>query len=291
VTATRDNHVPPTVLSNALARTRQLIDDAAAQSRNREERRTRWQNQSPYALTAGLHSLNEEECELWIESVDGGNLYVNRGTTGAIVHRQPFGGWKRSSVGPTAKAGGANYVNCLRQWPAVTNREAALGGAHGWWEEFGSRARDDVHLNAERNVVRYRHTLKPIAIRVDQTLTPEEMAYLRGLVELADLKVDVSADSLIKGWADVTLESVADLTRRASTFAKVRWLSREAPPSSELLSVGVSLDPRPLAQDGSVELARWLLEQSVAITNHRYGNTHAGPKPTCRGLGEEPRRV
>jgi hypothetical protein len=48
----------------------------------------------------------------------------------------------------------------------------------------------------------------------------------------------------------------------------------------------VSLDPRELAQAGDVELSRWLQEQSVAITNHRYGNVHAGPKPACRGLGE-----
>jgi RHH-type proline utilization regulon transcriptional repressor/proline dehydrogenase/delta 1-pyrroline-5-carboxylate dehydrogenase len=250
-----------------------------------------WQNQTPYALTAGLHSLNEEECERWIENVDGGNLYLNRGTTGAIVHRQPFGGWKRSSVGPTAKAGGANYVNCLRQWATVSDREAALGEAREWWENRGSRARDDIHLSAERNVVRYRHTLKPIAIRVDNALTTEQLAYLRGLVELANLDVEFSADALIKGLVDVTLESVPELAGRAGGYAKVRWLSRESPPTSALLSVGVSLDPRPLAQDGAVELVRWLLEQSVAITNHRYGNTRAGPKPTCRGLGDEPHRA
>ena len=39
-----------------------------------------------------------------------GNAYVNRGITGAIVQRQPFGGWKRSSVGCGPKAGGPDYV-------------------------------------------------------------------------------------------------------------------------------------------------------------------------------------
>ena len=34
---------------------------------------------------------------------EAGNLYVNRGITGAVVQRQPFGGWKRSSVGPRPK--------------------------------------------------------------------------------------------------------------------------------------------------------------------------------------------
>jgi RHH-type proline utilization regulon transcriptional repressor/proline dehydrogenase/delta 1-pyrroline-5-carboxylate dehydrogenase len=245
-----------------------------------------WQNQTPYALTAGLHSLSTEECERWIEGVEGGNLYVNRGTTGAIVHRQPFGGWKRSSVGPTAKAGGANYVNCLRQWPVLNDVESALHEASEWWREYGSSARDDVGLNAERNVVRYRHTLKPVAIRIDSSFTSDQLAYVRGLVALATLNVEFSADTLVKGLVDVTLESVGELVDRAGSLTKVRWLSTDVAPASALLGVGVSVDSRALAQSGAVELPRWLLEQSVAITNHRYGNVHAGPKPTCVGLGE-----
>ena len=75
-----------------------------------------WQNDVPYGLTAGLHSLDPAEHRHWADAVQAGNLYVNRTTTGAIVGRQPFGGWKRSSVGPTAKAGGPNYVLALRRW-------------------------------------------------------------------------------------------------------------------------------------------------------------------------------
>jgi len=40
-----------------------------------------------------------------------------------------------------------------------------------------------------------------------------------------------------------------------------------------------------LVQRGDIEMARWLLEQSVSITHHRYGNVNAGPKPKCEGLG------
>jgi RHH-type proline utilization regulon transcriptional repressor/proline dehydrogenase/delta 1-pyrroline-5-carboxylate dehydrogenase len=54
-----------------------------------------------------------------------------------------------------------------------------------------------------------------------------------------------------------------------------------------LIDHGVSTDRRRLAQSGAVEGPRWLLEQSVALTRHRYGNVHAGPKPICRGLGDE----
>lgn len=64
----------------------------------------------PYALTAGLHSLDEREQALWLKEMEAGNYYINRSTTGAMVERQPFGGYKKSCFGPGAKAGGPNYV-------------------------------------------------------------------------------------------------------------------------------------------------------------------------------------
>ncbi len=84
-----------------------------------------WQNATDYGLTAGIHSLDADEVNTWIDEVQAGNLYVNRGTTGAIVQRQPFGGWKRSSVGTTAKAGGPNYLTHLGSWKSRPLRDAA----------------------------------------------------------------------------------------------------------------------------------------------------------------------
>jgi RHH-type proline utilization regulon transcriptional repressor/proline dehydrogenase/delta 1-pyrroline-5-carboxylate dehydrogenase len=67
-------------------------------------------NQTGYGLTSGLHSLDEREHAQWKAGVRAGNLYINRGTTGAVVLRQPFGGLGKSSFGPGLKAGGPNYV-------------------------------------------------------------------------------------------------------------------------------------------------------------------------------------
>ncbi|WP_197509811.1 aldehyde dehydrogenase family protein [Tessaracoccus coleopterorum] len=77
------------------------------------EEAIRWQNGTAFGLTAGLHSLDAAEIRVWLDAVEAGNLYVNRTITGAIVRRQPFGGWKRSAVGPGAKAGGPGYVRAL----------------------------------------------------------------------------------------------------------------------------------------------------------------------------------
>jgi len=74
------------------------------------------QNAPRFGLTGGLHSLDDGEITTWLDRVEVGNAYVNRHITGAIVRRQPFGGWKASSVGAGAKAGGPNYVAQLGDW-------------------------------------------------------------------------------------------------------------------------------------------------------------------------------
>ncbi|MDR5701551.1 bifunctional proline dehydrogenase/L-glutamate gamma-semialdehyde dehydrogenase [Agromyces aerolatus] len=153
------------------------------------------QNAVDYGLTAGLHSLDADELAFWLDRVEAGNLYVNRGITGAIVQRQPFGGWKKSSVGAGAKAGGPNYLFGLGDWVPEHSRtsnslhlrgldrrvgelieasqssldyeqfellrRSALSDAVAWAEEYGT-VKDVSGLGVERNVFRYR----PVAVTV-----------------------------------------------------------------------------------------------------------------------------
>lgn len=65
-------------------------------------------NNSEYALTGGVFSRLPSHIELAKQECDVGNLYVNREITGAMVRRQPFGGWKYSGVG--SKAGSPHYL-------------------------------------------------------------------------------------------------------------------------------------------------------------------------------------
>jgi predicted delta-1-pyrroline-5-carboxylate dehydrogenase group 2 len=62
----------------------------------------------PFALTGGLFSRNPATVEEVARRSPVGNLYVNRGITGAMVGRQPFGGNRRSGIG--SKAGGPDYL-------------------------------------------------------------------------------------------------------------------------------------------------------------------------------------
>ncbi|MDJ0678803.1 MAG: L-glutamate gamma-semialdehyde dehydrogenase [Xenococcaceae cyanobacterium MO_167.B52] len=65
-------------------------------------------NSTNYALTGGLYSRTPSHIEKAAQEFEVGNLYINRTTTGAIVARQPFGGFKLSGVG--SKAGGPDYL-------------------------------------------------------------------------------------------------------------------------------------------------------------------------------------
>ena len=62
----------------------------------------------PFALTGGLFSRSPGTVERVAARLPVGNLYVNRGITGAMVGRQPFGGNRRSGIG--SKAGGPDYL-------------------------------------------------------------------------------------------------------------------------------------------------------------------------------------
>jgi RHH-type proline utilization regulon transcriptional repressor/proline dehydrogenase/delta 1-pyrroline-5-carboxylate dehydrogenase len=62
----------------------------------------------PFALTGGLFTRTPATIERVAARLPVGNLYVNRGITGAMVGRQPFGGNRRSGIG--SKAGGPDYL-------------------------------------------------------------------------------------------------------------------------------------------------------------------------------------
>ena len=65
-------------------------------------------NGTDYALTAGVYSRSPARLREAAERLVAGNIYLNRGITGALVNRQPFGGYRMSGIG--SKAGGPDYL-------------------------------------------------------------------------------------------------------------------------------------------------------------------------------------
>ncbi|MUL75561.1 proline dehydrogenase family protein [Mycolicibacterium sp. CBMA 226] len=277
------------------------------------------QNQVDYGLTAGLHSLDRTEIERWLDRVEAGNVYVNRSTVGAIVRRQPFGGWKKSAVGAGAKAGGPNYLIGLSDWrcaPATQTAplsasvraildaaktfgldrgeldflERSFGSdAHAWATELGV-ARDVSGLMAEKNVFRYLPV--PVTVRAENA-DPAALLRLVGAGVLAGSAVTVSApvpldpaiaDTLATAgvvcWVE---ESVAwRNTLRDKTPGRVRLLggNREQFGRDSTGSAGIALYAGPVVEAGRIELLTFLHEQAVAVTAHRFGS----PTPLSENL-------
>ncbi|GGI88386.1 bifunctional proline dehydrogenase/L-glutamate gamma-semialdehyde dehydrogenase [Pseudarthrobacter scleromae] len=219
------------------------------------------QNQIEYGLTAGLHSLNSEELGVWLDSIQAGNLYVNRGITGAIVQRQPFGGWKKSAVGAGTKAGGPNYLAGLGDWaPATSTAEAGIthpgvrrilnaagsalepaelesvqralaSDAQAWAEEFGT-AKDVSGLSAERNIFRYRSL--PVTVRLSEgaPLAHLVRTVAAGVLAGSELTVSTAVELpaqlrpvLLALDIEVTVESDADWLASAGRLAAAGKLS------------------------------------------------------------------
>ncbi|OYN90860.1 proline dehydrogenase family protein [Parenemella sanctibonifatiensis] len=275
-----------------------------------------WQNSTPYGLTAGLHSQNPTEIEAWLSGVEAGNLYVNRGITGAIVGRQPFGGWKQSVVGPGAKAGGPNHLASLVRWaPMGRPRRAAASSAVtltepvqkllarwaedpdlsadlaalrlaaesddlAWRDHFSPR--DVTGLAAEANVLRH----LPAAVTVRAADGAELGDLLR--VALAAVRAGATVDysvadeslaAALRAAGTVRVESDQAATR--TTRCRLRLVGA-TPQTPRPNSVDVAVWDGPVTLAGRVELLPFLQEQAVSLTAHRFGN----PDPVLQQVRE-----
>lgn len=267
------------------------------------------QNATGYGLTGGIHSLDDREVERWLAKVQVGNAYVNRHITGAIVQRQPFGGWKRSSVGPGAKAGGPNYVAQLGTWreeapptdlvepgsrvaallAKVTPildpealawvRTAAASDEHAWRTTFGVE-HDPTGLRAEANVLRYRPRRR-VVVRVGPDASDRDVARVVLAAVRSGSPVELSSPAphpcavLVDGEAGhVTVEDAATLVERTADVEGVRVrVVGELEPELHRAAIDLRVDvlTAPVVAHGRVELHHHLLEQAISRTLHRYG--------------------
>ena len=265
---------------------------------------------TPYGLTAGLHSLDEREQQRWARRMPAGNLYINRAITGAIVRRQPFGGYKDSAFGAGAKAGGPNYVlqmtharhksppsvacppvsaaadllTHVRRPLSEAQREAlSLGAcdyALAWREHFGVD-HDPSQVLGERNRFRYR-PCEPMMLRasddadVVDVLLACAAALTAGLiVELSvapEVSITLPHHDALPGVGTV-VEPEASCAGRASSYDRVRAIGSPEPEVQRGVEGGGGhYSSEPVLQTGRIELLRYLREQSVSHQYHRYGN-------------------
>jgi RHH-type proline utilization regulon transcriptional repressor/proline dehydrogenase/delta 1-pyrroline-5-carboxylate dehydrogenase len=263
-------------------------------------------NASEYGLTSGLQSLNEAEQILWKNSIEAGNLYINRGITGAIVRRQPFGGMKRSAFGGGVKAGGPNYVSCFVEFTENDIHEApqstplsnlttdekdkdrvnfAFANYRQAWEAEFAQEKDVCHIYGEDNVFRYL-PLRSVGFRVEIGDNPADILLVAIAAHAAktpltisiskqdsNLELVVQAATALPG-TKVTVEEEPAFINSMERYERIRACSDRL--SDEVYRKAAQLgkhiaDSRPLVE-GRIELLHYLKEQSIASEYHRYGS-------------------
>ena len=229
------------------------------------------QNGTEFGLTAGIHSLNSKEISDWLDTIEAGNLYVNRGITGAIVERQPFGGFKRSAVGYGLKAGGRNYLLQFGHFEdtgelTISNElqnivgfaeviklvepdkldwlHQAIRSDYYWANQLGIVAEkmDGGDLEVEGNYHRYLADDRNITIRVSQNAAKAELARIVVAMFLygATISVDPAFQSA-HGLSDDQLSNLAGKDRRRfaiETEAQFFEFMTEVKPGHKLILVG-----------------------------------------------------
>lgn len=268
-------------------------------------------NAVPYGLTSGLQSLDEREQDHWIDHIEAGNLYINRGTTGAIVRRQPFGGCKASSIGGGSKAGGPNYLRefmkatqvglpqeklpvnqAVNDLTAVLDRiewtaeqlgiwTASCANYAYWWKRM-RQDRDPTKIVGQDNFFRYLPR-KNMALRIQTHDTPLDVLRVcaAALTCNAKMQVSWSPEHTDFNWIDLlpALEVIEESEQQfhervqAGQIERIRVISH---PSKALLESAAAsathIMDAPVLMNGRLELLHYLREVSLCIDYHRYGN-------------------
>lgn len=272
---------------------------AIMKAKNLEEA-LKMQNAVDYGLTAGIHSLDPSEINYWLQNVEAGNLYVNRGITGAIVQRQPFGGWKRSAIGAGAKAGGPSYLlgfgsfghapatqlgklpeaakKLISKLPSKDLDRAAMAYEFQL-EEYFLNPKDRTGLSSEKNI--FRHILDEDAlIWIDSSASEADVDRALVLAKVAgvtNIYADQKWASKQSAMPELTLLSHGQLeqmiqSKRLGTT--IRWVGNapELQQSAVLASPDIAIFTGDVTESGRRELLPFFKEQAISITAHRFGN-------------------
>lgn len=237
-------------------------------------------NSLDYGLTSGLQSLDEQEQKYWKNHVKAGNLYINRGITGAVVNRQPFGGMKLSAFGPGLKAGGPNYC---AQFMYITDKPDSTTDYKQsyaqWYEKEFKHARNiQPKIRGEQNVFRYLPVDGGMVLRLfgDETLEQVQMVQLAA--QTVGTKLTVSLDAAnplfdqLEG--EKKKENLATFLESMKHYGRVRVISSRMP---DVVAEFAANHDKYIAhsapvKDGRIELALYIQEQSIANEYHRYGS-------------------
>lgn len=267
-------------------------------------------NSLEFGLTSGIQTLSKDERALWKSKIEAGNLYINRGITGAIVNRQPFGGMKRSAFGGGLKAGGVNYVSSFvcftekannpekneqiiyfRELQELFSDSNEVGRIKQAIKSFGSnydnifcKETDVNQLYGEENTTRYL-PLKSCCLRVNNNDKPIQIALVALGAYGCKTPLTISADQnypeidKIKKIAkecnsSVIIEDETAFISKMENFERIRTCSDQLSDAiwKKAGDKGIYIACVPPLIEGRIELLHYLKEQSISFEYHRYGS-------------------
>ena len=258
-------------------------------------------NSTGYGLTSGLESLDEREQDIWKNRLKAGNLYINRGTTGAIVIRQPFGGMGKSAIGSGKKAGGFNYVTQFMNIKSTKIDEVQMieENFDCWYESEFSKEHDYANIRGESNVIRYL-SVESVFFRFEQSDVLSEIVASIKAANLAGAKIHVSlpkkidsealvwlinsSKEILKDRDVLKLEDEDEMIESMKKAKRIRFLNPLHVSKKiyyALKNEAKHISSEPFVANGRIELLHYFIEQSVTNSYHRYGNLGA------RGLSKE----
>ncbi len=246
-------------------------------------------NSTPYGLTAGLFSLEEGDHDKFVNGIDAGNVYINRGITGAVVGRQPFGGHKGSSFGPGAKAGGPDYVrqmtvcraSALKQERVLRTREDDYEKAY---EDHFAKLVPGTSVVGEDNYLRYLPGRTAVVLGAGAEAMEIRFALSARRICRCDFPLLIvageDADRTRQVLGSEGIRSVTDHAAELAEHAKALGVERLrviGTPPKELFDEANRQDLTvicdPVSDVGRQELALYLRSQCISYAHHRHGNT------------------
>ncbi len=228
------------------------------------------------SIAAGLQSLDEEEQRYWKNNVRVGNLYINRGITGAVVGRQPFGGMRGLA------SGGPNY---LLKFMTVSDQPGSTSDykrSYAEWYEQAFRQARNLHpeIRGEQNVFRYLPLKRGMLLRLigDETKEQVEMVACAAATVGTPLTISADKDHALLETLDPAVRQMVEEgpmeELNIKRFARVRIISAQMPQAlvEAAKAANVPVCQGAPVKNGRVELLRYLSEQSISNEYHRYGS-------------------
>jgi RHH-type proline utilization regulon transcriptional repressor/proline dehydrogenase/delta 1-pyrroline-5-carboxylate dehydrogenase len=269
-------------------------------------------NATGYGLTSGIESLDEREVEYFKNNIKAGNLYINRGTTGAIVLRQPFGGMGKSAIGAGRKAGFYNYVTQFVNFTEVsfpklskryTNKltkfidesiledknkiQIALQSYLYNYENEFSTTKDYCKVRGEDNHFRYL-PIKNVVIRVsnDDKIFDIILRVLASKISKVNFTISIDDNKTVFSFLqnskilfdeddDITTQNNNQFTKTLKNYKRVIYSNISKVPSEIFESANKTstfIIRQKPLMEGRLELLNYFEEQTISHSYHRYGN-------------------